>query len=312
VTAQGFGGPSEAILYPRRAGAARAGGAVVVLRAAVRFARRKPLGAFGAIVLVVMVLMALFAGVIAPYDPVRSSEALLQGPSRAHVFGTDHLGRDMFSRIAWGAKPSLYTGLLVVTFSVTIGLLIGVSSGFWGGAYDLFVQRIVDGLMAIPGLVLAMAVVAVMGNRVWLSIPMSVVVALTVVMTPVTARVVRGAAIATRGNTYVEAARVLGCSERRIVFRHVVPNIMAPVIVVASIQLGGVILAESSLSFLGLGTPPPTPSWGAMLSGQGSRFFEIAPWLAIFPGIALSLAVLAFNLLGDALRDVLDPRLRGT
>lgn len=290
------------------------GHAVSVGRAAsavVRFARRKPLGAAGALVLLMMVFMALFAEVIVPFDPIRPSSAILQSPSADHLFGTDHLGRDVFSRIIWGARSSLYTGVLVVTATVVLGMLIGVVSAFLGGVFDLLVQRLVDGLMAFPGLLLALAVVAALGNRSWFSISLSVVIALSVGAIPGTSRVVRSAVLATKNNAYVEAARVVGCAERRIMVRHIIPNIMAPVIVIASVQLGGVILAESSLSFLGLGTPPPTPTWGGMLSGQGARYMEIAPWLAIFPGLALSLAVLAFNLFGDGLRDVLDPRLRG-
>jgi peptide/nickel transport system permease protein len=276
----------------------------------VRFTKRKPLGAFGAGFLILMVIAAVLADVLAPYDPIMPVAGALESPSWDHWFGTDHLGRDMFSRILYGARPSLYTGIVVVGLTTVIGAAVGAVSGYYGGVLDIAVQRVVDGLMAFPSLVLTLAVVSALGREVYYSVSFAVVVALTVALVPGTARVVRGVALAQRNQQYVEAARVVGCHDTRIIWRHVLPNLMAPIIVIASIQLGAVILAESALSFLGYGTPPPTPTWGGMLSGGSTRFMEIAPWLAIFPGLALSLAVLAFNLFGDALRDVLDPRLR--
>ena len=276
------------------------------------FSRRKPLGAVGAFLLVGLIAVALLADFIAPYDPISPVGPFLGGPSRAHPLGTDQLGRDMLSRIIFGARPSLYTAAIVVTSAITGGTLLGVFSGYLGGWFDLLIQRIVDGFLALPGLVLAMAVITVLGNQVVHDLPVSVAIALVINSIPGTSRVIRSTTLALKATPYVEAAHAIGCSGTRIVLRHIVPNVMSLVLVIASIQLGGVILAESSLAFLGLGIPPPTPTWGGMLSGQGARFLSVAPWMAIFPGVALSLAVLAFNLFGDALRDVLDPRLRGS
>lgn len=283
------------------------------LRKAARFARTQPLGAGGAAILVVMVLLAVFANQLVPHDPLATKSAeRLQGPSLSHLAGTDNLGRDVFSRVVWAARPSLFTGLIVVAFTASVGLVLGVVSAYVGGVFDLLFQRLIDAMQAFPGLVFAMAVVSALGNQIRWDVPWSVVIALGLTFLPGTSRVIRGAALSTKNNVYVESARAVGASRTRIVFRHIAPNVMAPVIVVASVQLGAVILAESSLSFLGLGVAPPTPSWGGMLSTSGRRFFEVAPWLAIFPGIAISLAVLAFNLLGDSVQDVMDPRLRGS
>jgi peptide/nickel transport system permease protein len=294
-----------------------------------RFARTKPLGAAGAFVLIVMMVLALGADVIAPYDPLGINPSVsLDGPSADHPFGTDHLGRDMLSRVIHGARPSLYTGLVVVFLSTMLGLILGVTSAYFGGVFDLTIQRFVDGLMAFPPLIFAMALLAVFSSGIHIgpidlplvitnstpftNIPLMVIVAISVLFTPISSRIVRGATFAIINSQYVDAARAIGCSNTRIMIRHLVPNIMAPIIVIASVQLGSVILVESTLSFLGLGLPPPHPSWGGMLQGNGRRYMEVAPWLAIFPGLAISLSVLAFNLFGDAMRDILDPRMRGT
>jgi peptide/nickel transport system permease protein len=295
-----------------------------------KFIRQKPLGAFGAAVLLAMLVMAVAAPLVAPYDPLAVEPVdKLKGPSSSHIMGTDHLGRDMFSRVVYGARPSLYTGFMVVIITTILGVGLGVTSAYVGGVFDLLVQRVVDGLMAFPGLIFAMALLAVFSsgihigpinaplvwdNEHWWApkIPLMVVVALIVLFTPASSRIVRGATFSIMNNQYIEAAKAVGASPFRIILRHLVPNVMAPVIVIATIQLGAVILVESSLSFLGLGLPPPNPSWGGMLQGNGRRYMEVAPWLAIFPGLAISLGVLAFNLLGDALRDVLDPRMRGS
>ncbi len=287
-----------------------------------KFTRTKPLGAVGGVVLVIMVLMAVGADWITPYDPVTPDPRnMLAAPSTTHPFGTDHLGRDVYTRIVYGARPSLYTGLLVVLTTSALGLAVGVTSAYFGGLFDLLVQRVVDGLMAFPGLVFAMALLAVFSSGihighirvplVWHEIPLMVTLTLIVLFIPSTSRVIRSATLGILHTPYVEAARAVGASSPRIIVRHLMPNVMAPVIVIASAQLGNVILIEASLSFLGLGLPPPYPSWGSMLQGSGRRFMEVAPWLAVFPGLAISLSVLGFNLFGDALRDVLDPRLRG-
>ncbi|HXG37049.1 MAG TPA: ABC transporter permease, partial [Dehalococcoidia bacterium] len=245
----------------------------------------------------------------------------LESPSLKHPFGTDQLGRDVFSRIVHGARTSLYTGLLVVTIGSIAGMLLGVTSGYLGGRFDLIVQRLVDAMLAFPAVIFSIAFLTIFssGLHIWIvdipaakwNVPLMVVVALSITFTPTSSRIVRGATFSIVNSQYVEAARAIGCSTPRIIFRHLIPNIFPVVIVIASVQLGNVILIESSLSFLGLGLPPPNPSWGNMLGPSGRQFMEIAPWLAIFPGIAISLAVISFNLFGDALRDVLDPRLRG-
>lgn len=292
-------------------------------RQTLKFAQQKPLGAAGAIVLVLMVILAVGADWIAPYDPIKTDTTVaLDGPSLDHPFGTDQLGRDVFSRIIHGARTSLYTGLMVVAAASIIGMILGAASAYIGGYFDLVVQRFVDALLAFPGIVFALAFLTIFSSglhvwiidlpAVWQSTPLMIVIALTIIFIPGSSRIVRGATFAIINSQYVEAARAVGCTTPRIILRHLIPNIFPVVIVIASVQLGNVILIESSLSFLGLGLPPPNPSWGNMLQASGRQFMEIAPWLAIFPGIAISLAVLAFNLFGDALRDVLDPRLRGS
>lgn len=288
-----------------------------------KFSRNKPLGAAGAIVLILMVIMAIGADWIAPYDPVKpDTNVALDGPSIDHPMGTDQLGRDVLSRIIHGAKTSLYTGLMVVIAASLLGMLLGATSAYMGGTFDLIVQRFVDALLAFPGIIFSLTFLTIFSSglhmgpidlpAVWQSTPLMIVIALTIVFIPGSSRIVRGATFAIINSQYVEAARATGCTTPRIILRHVIPNIFPVVIVIASVQLGNVILIESSLSFLGLGLPPPHPSWGGMLQASGRQFMEIAPWLAIFPGIAISLAVLSFNLFGDAMRDVLDPRLRGS
>jgi len=277
-------------------------------RKLLRFARNKPLGAAGAVLIVALVLTAIFADVISPYDPIATKPAkMLTAPSSEYFLGSDQLGRDLLSRLIHGSRISLYVGILAVCLGTAAGTALGIIGGYMGRTLDLVIQRVMDALMAFPLLVLAMALVAMLGPSL-----NNVTIALAIVLTPGSSRVVRGAVLSVRENQYIEAARSIGASDRRIIWRHVLPNVTAPIIVLVSIQLGGAILVEASLSFLGLGTPPPAPSWGGMLSGAARSFFQIAPWLAIFPGIAISLAVLGFNLLGDALRDVLDPRMRGS
>jgi peptide/nickel transport system permease protein len=271
--------------------------------------REKPLGTWGgAFVIVLLVLIALAAPVIAPYDPNKQrAEALFAEPSLAHPFGGDNNGRDVLSRVMYGARISLLVGLTSVALGTTAATVIGMVSGYLGGWVDMIIQRIVDSFMAFPGLVLLLLYVAVFGPGLRNTI---LAIALFLVFAP--SRVVRSAAIGLKQNVYIEAARALGASDRRILLRHILPNLMPVVIVIASIGVGGAILTEASLSFLGLGIPPPSVSWGYMLGGAGARAsFLKAPWVAIFPGLVLALTVYAFNMFGDALRDVLDPRMRG-
>jgi peptide/nickel transport system permease protein len=268
--------------------------------------RRKPLGAASAALIVLLVLTAIFADVIAPYDPLAAQpEVRLAPPSRAHLFGTDDIGRDVFSRVIYGSRISLWVGLLAVGIGTIIGMVIGLVSGYWEGKLDMVLQRIMDAIQAIPGLMLALAIVSVLKPN-----TTNAMLAIAVVIIPGNSRIVRGAVLSAKQNRYVEAAEALGCRQLHILALHILPNVTAPILIIASIWFGNAILIEATLSFLGLGTQPPTPSWGLMLSSTGRAFMEQAPWLAIFPGLAISLAVLGFNLFGDTLRDAWDPRLR--
>jgi|RhiMetdeSRZDD1v2_1073273.scaffolds.fasta_scaffold254693_4 peptide/nickel transport system permease protein len=277
------------------------------LMACARFARRKPLGALGAVIVAALLIMAVFAERLAPYDYDETIRgARMKPPSAAHWLGTDNLSRDMWSRIVYGARVSVTVGVATVGLAVLLATAVGVSSGYFGGAYDLVVQRVVDAWLSFPYLVIVLSVMAVLGPGL-----LNVVLSLAVIIAAVNSRVIRGATIGVTQTTYVEAARAVGCGHGRIIVRHILPNVAATVIILATIGLGTAILAESALSFLGFGVPPPYPAWGAMLSGSGRTYMFRAPWMAIWPGVAISLAVFGFNMLGDALRDVLDPRLRG-
>jgi peptide/nickel transport system permease protein len=268
--------------------------------------RRKPLGAVSAAVIVSLVLTAVLADVLAPFDPVETRpEIRLQAPSRAHWFGTDDIGRDVLSRVIHGARISLWVGLLAVGIGTVAGMIIGLLCGYCEGRLDLILQRLMDAVQSIPGLVLALAIVSVLKPS-----TTNAMLAIAIVIIPGNSRIVRGAVLSTKQNRYVEAAQAIGCRHPRIILGHILPNVTAPILVIASIWLGNAILIEATLSFLGLGTQPPTPSWGLMLSSTGRAFMEQAPWLAIFPGLAISLAVLGFNLFGDTLRDAWDPKLR--
>ncbi len=269
--------------------------------------RRKPLGAASAGLIALIVLTAIFADVLAPYDPLAAQpEIRLSPPSWEHPFGTDDIGRDVFSRIIYGSRISLWVGLLAVGIGTVAGMIIGLLCGYCEGRTDLLLQRIMDGIQAIPGLVLALAIVSVLTPN-----TTNAMLAIAMVIIPGNSRIVRGAVLAAKQNRYVEAAQAIGCRHPRIILSHILPNVTAPILVVASIWLGNAILIEASLSFLGVGTQPPTPSWGLMLSSSGRAFMEQAPWLALFPGLAISLSVLGFNLFGDTLRDAWDPKLRG-
>ncbi len=259
----------------------------------------------GALILVI-VLTAIFADVLAPYDPLAAQpEIRLAAPSWEHPFGTDDIGRDVLSRIIYGARISLWVGLLAVGIGTVAGMIIGLACGYWEGRLDLVLQRVMDAVMAIPGLILALAIVSVLKPN-----TTNAMLAIAMVIIPGNSRIVRGAVLSAKQNRYVEAAEAMGCRHPRILMTHILPNVTAPILVIASIWLGNAILIEASLSFLGVGTQPPTPSWGLMLSSTGRAFMEQAPWLAIFPGLAISLAVLGFNLFGDTLRDAWDPKLR--
>jgi peptide/nickel transport system permease protein len=272
-----------------------------------KFVRQKPLGAFGALIVVVLVVMAAFHTTIATYDPnALSPDEVLQGPSTAHWFGTDAFGRDIFSRVVYGAWTSLQVSLIAVAIGTVLGVVVGVASGFFGGATDMVLQRVVDAILAFPSLILAIALVGLVGPSV-----KNVSIAIGLITFPSLSRIVRGPVLSIKAQQYVEAAHGTGASSLRIMARHILPNLMTVIIVVATARLGSAILVESSLSFLGLGPPPPTPTWGSMLSGDAIYIMQTAWWLAVFPGAAITLVVLGFNLFGDALRDVLDPRMRG-
>ncbi len=268
---------------------------------------KSPVGSGSGLVILLLVLVAVFAEQIAWNDAYRSSLDTFQSPSLAHPFGTDNIGRDQFARVLHGSRISLQVGLFATFFGVFGGCLVGVVSGYLGGLFDMVVQRVVDALLAFPGIVLVMAVVSVFGLS-----TRNALLAIGILIIPYTSRVVRSAVFSIKENVYIEAATAVGASPVRVMWRHILPNVVAPILILISALLGGAILIESGLAFLGLGTQPPDPSWGLMLSTVGRQYMEIAPWLAIFPGLAISITVLAFNLFGDVVRDVLDPRLRGS
>ena len=270
---------------------------------------RRPLGAFGLVLVIVMVLMALLADRIAPYDPTALSfKDVLVPPSPEHLLGTDNFGRDVFSRLVFGSRTALLVGFTASIVGCTLGLILGIIGAYVGGKTDQIIQRLMDVLISFPLIVIAIAVVAALGtgeDKVG-----NVIAAITVPIIPRVSRVVRSSALSVVQMPYIEATRSVGTRPLRIMFRHIAPNVFAPYLIMMTAFLGQAILLEASLSFLGLGVFEPTPSWGLMLRGAGMQFLERAPWLAIAPGIAISLAVFGFNLFGDSLRDALDPRLR--
>lgn len=269
--------------------------------------RQYPLGAAGAVIIVALVLAAVFAGFIAQWSPLTTNPNLsLSPPDLAHWFGSDFMGRDIFSRIVYGARLSLLVGLSSTALGCLCGLVLGLVSGYFGGWIDLLFQRLVDILQALPLLVLALVMAAALGPSV-----QNTIISISIPLIPAVTRVIRSNTLALRELAFVEAAQTIGMSEFRIVLRHVLPNTLAPLIVLATASLGAAILTEASLSFLGLGIPEPYPSWGRMLSDSAAEYLRTAPWLVIFPGLAISLTVFGTNLLGDALRDILDPRQRG-
>jgi peptide/nickel transport system permease protein len=274
-------------------------------RGAVVFAVRQPLGAIGVVIVLALVVTAALAPVLAPHGPKEALFAQYQAPSAQFPMGTDQLGRDMLSRVVWGARLSLYVGLVSVAFGVTLGALWGVVTGYLGGALDTTSQRVVDVLMSLPPIILALALMAALGQSV-----NNVILALVVLLTPTAARTIRSVALAITVTPYVEAARAAGCSHARVIFRHVLPNTFATYIVLFTVNVSYAIVVEAALSFLGLGAPPDEPSWGGMLTA-GTQAMETAPWMIFFPGLAISLTVFGLNLFGDAVRDLTDPRLRG-
>ena len=280
----------------------RSGWASVVLG----FSRRRPLGAIGAAIVLLMLLVAVIAPWIAPYDPVAVDfGAMLSAPSAKHWLGTDSFGRDVLSRLIYGSRTALFVGFGSALFGATAGAVLGVGSAYFGGKIDLYLQRLMDIFLSFPLIILALAIVAILGN----TLP-NLILAITIPMVPRCALVIRSSALAIREMPYVDAARASGFKHGRIIFRHMLPNVMAPYLIMMTAFLGQAILLEASLSFLGLGVQEPTPAWGLMLRGAAVEFAEAAPWMAIFPGLAISLAVFAFNLFGDSLRDALDPKLR--
>jgi peptide/nickel transport system permease protein len=274
--------------------------------AVAKFVRTKPLGAAGAAIILGMLAVAAAAEVLAPFDPYRADYALqFARPSAEHWFGTDEFGRDVMSRLMYGARIALFVGFTASFAGCTIGAVLGVTSAYLGGKVDLLLERLMDILLAFPQLILALAIASILGPAV-----QNVVIAIAIPIIPRAARVVRSIALSVKQNVYVEAVHALGASKPRVMLQHIVPNVMAPYIIVLTAQLGGAILAEAALSYLGLGSAEPTPSWGLMLSGSALSYAEKAPWMPIFPGIAISLGVFGFNLFGDSLRDALDPKLR--
>ncbi|HJM60620.1 MAG TPA: ABC transporter permease [Alphaproteobacteria bacterium] len=268
--------------------------------------RRKPLGAAGALIVIVMILMAVFANLLTSYDPTANSFAEMHAaPSAEHWLGTDQFGRDLLSRIIHGARTALFVGFVSAFIGASLGLVLGVGSAYFGGRIDLIFQRVMDVFMAFPLIIMALAVVSIFGTG-----TQNVIIAITIPFIPRCARVVRSSALAIREIPYIDAARACGFSHSRIILRHMVPNVMASFLIMVTAFVGQAILLEASLSYLGLGVQEPTPAWGLMLQGGAEEYAESAPWIAVFPGLAISLAVFGFNLFGDAVRDTLDPRLR--
>ena len=268
--------------------------------------KRQPLGAFGLLIVIAMIFMAIFANTLSPYDPEANAfEHMLTAPNADFWMGTDQFGRDILTRIIYGARTALFVGFTCAVIGATGGLVLGVASAYFGGIFDLVVQRIVDVIMAFPLIILALAVVATLGTG-----AENVIIAITIPFIPQCARVVRSNALAIREIPYVDAARALGFSDARIILRHMVPNVMAPYLIMLTAFVGQAILLEASLSYLGMGVQEPTPAWGLMLQGGAEEYAESAPWVPIYPGLAISLAVFGFNLFGDAIRDLLDPKLR--
>ncbi len=277
-------------------------------RFTVRLFRTKPLGAAGAVVFAIFLFSGIFAGVLAPYGINETDLAhRLEPPSRQFLLGTDHLGRDLFSRVLMGARLSMIVGFCAAALATVVSIVIGVLSGYLGGWFDMLTQRLVDAWMTFPDLVLLIVIVSVVGPGIT-----QIVIILGLLYGIAGSRIVRGAATSVREHVYTHAAQSVGAGTFHILRRHILPNVMPVVIVLFTTRVGAVILSEAALSFLGLGVPPPAPTWGGMLSGDGRTYLYLGPWLALAPGICLTVVVYAANVFGDALRDLLDPRMRGT
>jgi ABC-type dipeptide/oligopeptide/nickel transport system permease subunit len=271
-----------------------------------RFCRAKPLGAISAAIIILTVLAAITAPVIAPHDPLDLVHDTFQAPSRTAWLGADDLGRDVLSRVIAGARISMYVGIVSVLIGITLGTIIGIVSAYVGGILDLVIQRIVDALMAFPAIIMALGLMAALGASI-----NNIVAALVVILLPGAIRVIRSQVLSIKELDYTLSAEAIGARPWRIMLRHILPNVTASYIVLSTITLGLAIVIEASLSFLGVGVPPDVPTWGGMLTEGASQYIRNAPWLAVFPGLAISIVVFSINFLGDALRDVLDPRLRG-
>ena len=273
----------------------------------IRLVKEKPLGTVGLVITMLLLLTGIFANFIAPYGMnANNMQNILQPPSIQHWLGTDNLGRDLLSRVIFGARISVIVGLAATSLGTVFSTIIGLVSGYFGGTFDLIVQRFVDAVICIPMLMLVMVVMSMVGPGMW-----QLIIVLGIYGGINTSRVIRSAVIGIKENMYLQAAEAIGCSNTRLLTKHVLPNIMAPIIVGFTTYLPGVILTEASLSFLGYGIPPPTPSWGGMLSATGLEYMYLSPWMVIWPGLALTVTVYGVNIFGDALRDILDPRLRG-
>lgn len=269
-----------------------------------RFVRRQPIGVLGIVIILLVVFIAVFAPQIAPYSPTSQKFKRLVPPGQVNLLGTDELGRDTFSRIVYGSRISLQVGVIAVTLSLALGVTLGVLAGYIGGTFDNLSMRVVDLLFAFPGLVLAIVIAGLLGPSIT-----NAMIAIGIINAPTYARVARGSVLTVKNELYLEAAQLTGGGHWHIIRKHILPNILAPLLVLTTLSMSTAILTEAALSFLGLGTQPPDPSWGKMLS-DGRVFMEIAPWVTVFPGVAIVIAVLGFNLLGDGLRDALDPRLK--
>ncbi|MFC1897671.1 ABC transporter permease [Chloroflexota bacterium] len=273
----------------------------------IRLVKEKPLGTVGGILVVMLFGVGIFANLLAPYDPINMVMVdRLQPSSFQHFLGTDNLGRDLLSRIIFGARVSMTVGLSASALYTLVAVLLGTPAGYIGGKFDMILQRFVDAKMCFPTMILYLSVLTLLGPGM-----LQVILVMGIAQGINGSRVVRGAVMGIKSNVYFDAARAIGASNTRMIFRHVLPNVLAPIMVITTIRMGGFIITEATLSFLGFGIPPPTPAWGGMLSGAGRQYMYLAPWMAVWPGLALALAVYGMNMLGDAMRDLMDPRLRG-